>query len=114
MLKTVQILVIALCAAIFAWGLQYKLSLYNAPPPSIPAAKLLTGKTNASLEAQDDRQSSASQAAFVPFLSLLLVVGLMASSIVRLQALSFGLRDIRELGRATLDRFSFRPPPLPA
>ena len=51
-------LFLALAGFVFAWGLQYKLSLYYPPPPSraMPAAKLLS---------QDERPSETEESAFL-------------------------------------------------
>ncbi len=112
MLKTLHITVIALCIAIAAWGLQYKLSLYETlPTSSIPAAKLLTGKMSASIEASQDRHPSDPQTEIAPFLLLLIALRSVATKITQLPASVSGTRDMRDLSRAVLSRFSFRPPP---
>jgi hypothetical protein len=66
---------------VFAWGLKYKLSLYD-PPQSVshhmPVAKLLAGKEQITLPAVDWRTAPASGAplALVPFaLAFLALIG---------------------------------------
>lgn len=57
---TFALVLLGLC--VFAWGLRYKLSLYQ-PPHSVgrhmPAAKLLVGKERAALPAVDLRQTTS-------------------------------------------------------
>ena len=50
---------------VFAWGLRYKLSLYDSPHSvthRMPEAKLLTGKERPALPAADMRQAGVSLA----------------------------------------------------
>jgi hypothetical protein len=101
---------------VFAWGLKYKLSLYD-PPHSIshhmPAAKLLAGKEKIALPAVDWRVATAPGAplALVPF----------AMAFLALMGLGFrpgmgGGRLLRAPGRTKTERACLpahftRPPP---
>ena len=66
---------------VFAWGLKYKLSLYD-PPQSIshhmPAARLLAGKEHIAMPAMDGRAATVPDTtlALLPFaLSFLALIG---------------------------------------
>jgi hypothetical protein len=101
---------------VFAWGLKYKLSLYD-PPHSIshhmPAAKLLAGKEQIALPAVDLRTAPAPGAplALVPFaLAFLALMG------VGLQPGMAGSRLLLAPARRTTERADLRahftrPPP---
>lgn len=99
-----------LCTTVFFWGLQYKLSLYEAPPShQIPAAKLLTGKTAATLTAKLDAPKTRQPTTlfFLLLGAILLALSPSATGFLR----NTPRRACKSPARAALIRFSFRPPP---
>ncbi len=104
--------ILALACAIFAWGLQYKLSLYDAHPTnSIPAAKLVTGKSDAQSQIQQAAQTQIEPV--FPELQLDLLVLLCGLSLFGPHVFLFP-RSARISLRpqcVSLNHFSFRPPP---
>jgi hypothetical protein len=104
--------ILALAFAVFAWGLQYKLSLYDVHPSnSIPVAKLVTGKSDAQHLVQQAAQTQIKPV--FPALQLDLLVILSALSLLSLHAFLFprSVRISLRPQRASLDHFAFRPPP---
>jgi len=111
--KAFQIGIVTLCALVFAWGLQYKLSLYHSPPTtSMPAAKMIGGKSHVSL--QDSTPVSEPRLRAVLSASLIFLLIRYASD--QKQAIYKSFRAARarfgrSLDLAHFSRFSFRPPP---
>lgn len=74
------LVILGLC--VFAWGLRYKLSLYDPPGAGsrhMPAAKLLTGKERRALPVVNIRPAAGSSA--LTFLAGLLLVAFTAKAI---------------------------------
>jgi hypothetical protein len=116
---TLGFLGLALC--VFMWGLQYKLSLYD-PPQSIshkiPTAKLLSKDEQAADKASLLAKSSASERE-MPLALLCFAPPLLAAmDLLYRPALVRREADVRRPWRRCLDAslnvFSFRPPPIPA
>ncbi len=114
---TFALLSLALC--VFAWGLQYKLSLYNPPQASIhqiPQAKLLSKDQWApspqdghALDLNPTLQLSAEQ---LFLLGLFLVVALgTQTSPAATEKHREGCRPWLSWSSASLNAFFFRPPP---
>lgn len=101
---------------VFAWGLKYKLSLYD-PPHSMsqhmPAAKLLAGKEQIALPAVDFQTAPAPGVALalIPFaLTFLVLTG------VGIRPGMGGRRQLQAAARRTSERaviaaYFIRPPP---
>jgi hypothetical protein len=109
---------------VFAWGLQYKLSLYYPPHSSyhqVPEAKLLSKneqpRITAELPLEGNKQAPAAS----------LLLNLTALMLAWLTSLTFGRVVVAERGflprghkpwllaaQASLDAFFFRPPPISA
>ncbi len=104
--------IVALSCAIFAWGLQYKLSLYDAHPTnSIPVAKLVTGRGDAQSLIQQTVQTKIKPA--FPELQFDLLVLLCGLSLLGLHLFLYprSVRISLRPQRVSLVRFAFRPPP---
>ena len=111
--KAFQIGIVTLCALVFAWGLQYKLSLYAASTTtSMPAAKMIGGKSHVSL--QDSTPVSEPRLRSVLSVSLIFLLIRYTSDQKQATYKSFRAaraRFVRSLDLAHFSRFSFRPPP---
>ena len=111
--------VFLLAAAVFGWGLQYKISLYSAPGSplaSTPHAKLLSQKERpAVLQADDLGRPAPLQAQASALLSSLLFCALVMGLA---SGLRFTTRTViaqaywRRRPIAAANFFFFRPPPL--
>lgn len=113
-------LLLGLSVAVFAWGLKYKLSLYDPPQSishSIPAAKLLSKDERASGAADlgpatADRTSEVSHLGSLQSIYFLVILVMSWSFLLaetRLRWPDFSLtRFVPYVGLAI---FSFRPPP---
>jgi hypothetical protein len=109
-----------LACAVFGWGLQYKISLYdqaNGQSASIPHAKLLSERERPASSFDGASISpSSTQPQSSAFYPLFLIVTLMLGA--RLSA-DVWMRDSRVVDAITRQRrahsnfFSFRPPPAP-
>lgn len=110
--------VVFLACAVFGWGLQYKISLYNPANEfltSIPHAKLLSQKERPT--AQENRISSSSvsprsqMSEFFPLLLLVtLAMGLRLTTSICMRTADIH-DDSLQPQRAHLNFFWFRPPP---
>ena len=104
-----------LAVAVFAWGLQYKMSLYNTSSSlsaSVPHAKLLTQKERPASIASIGPDSAQDRwpVSYTIFLFVTILCALTAAQ--TLQILSRPLdKDSRKQRFSALDFFSFRPPP---
>lgn len=106
-----------LAVAVFAWGLQYKMSLYNTSSgliASVPHAKLLSEKERPEPNAASIRLDSTQTrfpVSYTIFLFASIVCSLVAAVTIqtRSQSLDKGSRQQR---LAASDFFSFRPPPV--
>jgi len=117
-IRAVGILIVAL--AVFGWGLQYKMSLYNSPSDhstAIPHAKLLSQKERPAASTDTDwiRLESQRQPSSIFYPS-----GELAACLAGLQiATPRWVRTWSSLWSARLRQvaatsfFSFRPPPVP-
>jgi hypothetical protein len=108
---------LCLSCAVFAWGLQYKLSLYRSAsgPTDLPAAKLLTGSDKFSLQrtVMHEAEGPTRGHTFLLVVSLLAFLSLRPAASYR--ALQY--KRIQEAspqrGQITQQRpFFFRPPPV--
>lgn len=105
-----------LAIAVFAWGLQYKMSLYNASnslSASVPHAKLLSQKERPESDVASIRLDSTrdrSPASYSIFLFASILCAFVAAETVRTRSLPLDKRSRRQRF-ASLDYFSFRPPP---
>jgi hypothetical protein len=72
----------------------------------------MTGKTNASIEAPEDRHSSVPHTDLAAVLLLMLALSTAKPAAAKSQICIACTRDVRDLSRAVLSRFSFRPPPI--
>ena len=108
-----------LSLAIFAWGLQYKLSLYQAGDNTapIPAAKLWAGRSEASDQKASTVQLERPQAV-AEFSLLLFVLVMLGTADLSIGRALLGRCRFAHLWRlrvmASLHPFFFRPPPQPA
>jgi len=104
--------ILALSCAVFAWGLQYKLSLYDAHPSnSIPVAKLLPGKSDTQSQIQQVTRTQIKPV--YPELHVDFLVSMFGLSLLGLYIFQFQ-RSVQISLRAqfaSLNHFSFRPPP---
>jgi hypothetical protein len=107
--------IVALSCAVFSWGLQYKLSLYDAHAThSMPAAKLLSGKgdakalTEQAAQMQRGRILPAFPAVLFSLWMLWCGLALLGARIVPFdRTAGLSLRP----QRIGLNHFAFRPPP---
>ena len=111
--------IVMLVMAVFSWGVQYKVSLYDMPARKsgrVPEAKLLSQKERPVLSASAENDQ-AKPAVHIPFLFFALL-GSLASVLILLVQRRPSSRDA--LRADTSDRqshlsfFFFRPPPAPA
>jgi hypothetical protein len=105
---------------VFTWGLQYKLSLYDAPNSAsrqIPEAKLLSGNEqsraaeNTFVEATKAPPAVAYPLIFSAFTALLLAFAL-AYAAMSGQGMQESRRPWRLSCRRSMTAFFFRPPPV--
>jgi hypothetical protein len=116
-LRVLGILIVAL--AVFGWGLQYKMSLYNSPSDhstGIPHAKLLSQKERpaASAEAGLIRLESQRRPSSIFYTQVLLAAiatGLPIAAPGWMQTWPM-VWNVRQRQTATTSFFSFRPPPV--
>ncbi len=104
-----------LAVAVFAWGLQYKMSLYNASSgltASVPHAKLLSQKERPEANVASIRPDSTQDR--LPYAILLfasIVCSLVVAVTIQTRSLSLD-KGSRQQRFAASDFFSFRPPPV--
>jgi hypothetical protein len=115
----VLVTALSLCLAVFAWGLQYKLSLYDHPgnrSNSVATAKLLsqeerTASSTNSMSPlpvrRDTQPSSSSLFAILAAMALTLVL-LISSKVQAFVTMSFSCQ--RRFAESVF--FFFRPPPI--
>jgi hypothetical protein len=108
--------VLLLAFAVFAWGVQYKLSLYDlpgSPSATIPHAKLLSQKERpVSLEGLELVSAELPQVVLIGFSGLL--IGTICLGVPRVQTSRLSLTRNENSRRRRHFRssfFSFRPPP---
>jgi hypothetical protein len=108
---------LCLSCAVFAWGLQYKLSLYNTASGSnhVPEAKLVTGSDKSSVQrtVKQDAQGPSTEQYLLFLTSLLAFLSLRFAADYKV----LQYRLIQEVppvpGRLSLQHpFFFRPPPV--
>jgi len=106
-----------LAVAVFAWGLQYKMSLYNTSNSisvSVPHAKLLSQKerpeSNVASIGPDSTQDR-SPVSYTIFLFASIVCSLVVAVTIQTRSQSLD-KGSRQQQFAALDFFSFRPPPV--
>ncbi len=113
-----SIVCLGLACCVFGWGLQYKLSLYNPPPPNshrLPTGKLISGDEQSSTPEGllATRIKPVAEPAFlvptIGFLVSFLAVGLLAPAASCQRERD--ARRARHLGRSILPIFFVRPPP---
>lgn len=111
--KIFQIAIVTLCVFVFAWGLHYKLSLYETSSTNaLPVVKLLSGRSDVTLE-----DSTPISKPRLDQVSAVLVIGLLVCLANDQKVLTYRSflsaypRFGRSLELAHLSRFSFRPPP---
>jgi hypothetical protein len=117
---TLSFLGLAFC--VFIWGLQYKLSLYDPPQSAshkIPTAKLLSkNEQRKTSETTLVRQSGLSKGDLQLALICLALPFLAAINLFYRPVLVRRDADVNQpwrlCRRASLNAFSFRPPPIPA
>ena len=106
-----------LAISVFAWGLQYKISLYSPSSglyAAVPHAKLLSQKERPESNVASIKQNSTQDRSPVPytiFLFASILCALVAAVIVQTHGLSLD-KGSRQQRFAALDFFSFRPPPV--
>jgi hypothetical protein len=101
---------------VFAWGLRYKLSLYDSPHAisrHMPAAKLLTGKERSVAAPVEARRAMHQDASFAPVILTLAFFVLMGAKLFPgFTGWAPGLMPVRMMpGRADLAAHFTRPPP---
>jgi hypothetical protein len=105
-----------LAIAVFGWGLQYKLSLYDAPDSNSNSAlhaKLLSEKERpaSSFDVASTRSASPQSSIFyLAFLLIAIISSLHLAVSLRARTLLKN-KESRQQRYAALDFFSFRPPP---
>jgi len=107
---------LAIC--VFAWGLQYKLSLYDLPQttaPHVPMAKLLSRDeqpeaSKTSLHLAENLLARALPAASSAGILFLLLTVCMRAMLAR-GRLRFPANPLWQARRATVDAYFDRPPP---
>jgi hypothetical protein len=114
-------LLVGLAVAVFAWGLQYKLSLYHlekAISQRVPEAKLLSkdeqpdalrGELTRAVPPRPDSLHSVWPASLIALLSL---CGMLLRFTPTLPGWTVGMRVLRTLRPPHLPAFFFRPPPV--
>jgi hypothetical protein len=107
---------VGLTLAVFTWGLQYKLSLYESPHAAsrhMPAAKLLTGEERSTIPATNiDRVSSPASTVAIKTLTLAFFALLGVNLIPRRTGRAPGFVTVRTTsGRTTIATLFTRPPP---
>lgn len=104
---------VALAVAVFAWGLQFKCSLYHQHPekhPRMLAVKLLSERERPSGEATAAARSPLPHAPLFAF--WLTLFGLLRGASTAVAGAMPQLQsDVGVRRRPCLTRFSFRPPP---
>jgi len=112
--------IVMLVIAVFSWGVQYKVSLYDIPAKksgAVPQAKLLSQKERPLTLRESAPNDLTKPALHIPFLFLALIGCLGSLSIVpTLRRLSSrdSLPNARSDRQPHLSFFFFRPPPAPA
>jgi len=114
------IMFLGLALAVFTWGLQYKLSLYDPPEAvshEIPQAKLLsrdeqTGTTESSLTTKASVADKTMQTALLGLLFSLFLVWNTPRRLELFGKYSDINQPVRPPGQASLNAFFFRPPPV--
>jgi len=106
--------VLFLAVAVFTWGLQYKMSLYNTSSgltASVPHAKLLSQKERPESNVASIRLNSTQDLLpYAIFLFAWIVCSLVVAVTIRTRSLSLDKGSRQRF--AALDFFSFRPPPV--
>lgn len=115
-LRTFAFGFVLLGLCVFAWGLKYKLSLYDPPHAlshRMPAAKLLTGRDRSTLPVADLRQSSRPDAPLALTTLTIAFFALMAAYLRPGSASSAAIRSVSEQTRmcAAAASLFIRPPP---
>lgn len=106
-----------LAVAVFAWGLQYKMSLYNPSSglaASAPHAKLLSQKERPEPNTASIRLDSTQDrfpVSYTIFLFASIVCALVVAVTIQSRSLSLD-KGSRQQRFAASDFFSFRPPPV--
>jgi hypothetical protein len=106
-----------LAVAVFTWGLQYKMSLYNASSglaASVPHAKLLSEKERPESNVasiKPDSTQDRSPFSYTIFLFASIVCSLVVAVTIQIRSSSLD-KGSRQQRFAALDFFSFRPPPV--
>lgn len=106
-----------LAVAVFTWGLQYKMSLYNASSglaASVPHAKLLSEKERPESNVasiKPDSTQDRSPLSYTIFLFASIVCSLVVAVTIQIRSSSLD-KGSRQQRFAALDFFSFRPPPV--
>ena len=111
--RVLTIAIVSLCALIFAWGLQYKLSLYQTPPTPMPAAKLLADKGDSAAQISTPLVRFSSTIPGLSVLALaLFVFSIRARKLLAHEwSLDHRTRYMHALSLAYISRFFPRPPP---
>jgi len=106
-----------LAVAVFAWGLHYKMSLYNTSnglTASVPHAKLLSEKERPEPDVASIRPESTqdrSPVSYTIFLFASIICSLVAAVTIQIRS-QFLDKGSHQQRFAALDFFSFRPPPV--
>jgi len=118
-----SVVFLGLALAVFTWGLQYKLSLYDPPQATshqIPTAKLLSpAELKSSVKnplVSSERDSARSLRALAPIALALVFMVFLISRVVDSQTCAQRAREIPQPWHlrsfSTLRPFFFRPPPV--
>jgi hypothetical protein len=115
-----SILFLGLALAVFAWGLQYKLSLYDPPQAAsheIPQAKLLSrheqsGTSESPLITKTSVPDKMMQTALLGLLFALFLAWNMPRRLELFGKYSDTRQPVRPPDQASLNAFFFRPPPV--
>ncbi|MGC2636961.1 MAG: hypothetical protein WA294_07265 [Acidobacteriaceae bacterium] len=115
-LRVLAFALVLLGICVFAWGLRYKLSLYDAPHAigqRVPAAKLLTGKERSALPVVDLRHAPSPAAPLALTGMAMAFFVLMGAKLFPGFSVRMPQRDIVSIGlpRALLQAHFTRPPP---
>jgi hypothetical protein len=106
-----------LAISVFAWGLQYKMSLYNPSSgltAAVPHAKLLSQKERPESNVasiKSDSTQHRSPVSYAIFLFASILCSLVVAVTVQTRGLSLDKKS-RQQRFAALDFFWFRPPPV--
>ena len=105
---------VTLGAAVFVWGLSYKLSLYDPPQASshqMPAAKLLSNRERPKTAVSAFQEPSATFPVLIASALLALFVPLLTAKAQPLWILSRATRHRAQIIFSTVPHHAFRPPP---